>query len=79
MRSAILETRVDILQATLITMGFIATPSCAALIENTRPVTDIDVNDFDAIVVAGGQAPMFTFDAAAALHKTFVEFYERGS
>ena len=62
----------------LITMGFIATPSCAALVENTRPVADIDVNDFDAIVVAGGQAPMFTFDAAAALHKTFVEFYERG-
>ena len=59
-------------------MGFIATPSCAALVENTRPVADIDVNGFDAIVVAGGQAPMFTFDAAAALHKTFVEFYERG-
>jgi putative intracellular protease/amidase len=62
----------------LITMGFIATPSCAALIENTRPAADIDVERFDAILVAGGQAPMFTFDAATSLHRKFVHFYERG-
>jgi putative intracellular protease/amidase len=62
----------------LITMGFIATPSCAVRVENTRPVTDIDVDRFDAILVAGGQAPMFTFDTAADLHRKFVEFYERG-
>jgi putative intracellular protease/amidase len=59
-------------------MGFIATPSCVALIEGTRPATDIDVDRFDAILVAGGQSPMFTFDAAAALQSKFVEFYERG-
>ena len=62
----------------LITMGFIATPSCAALVENTRPATDIDVENFDAILVAGGQAPMFTFETATNLHRVFVEFYERG-
>ena len=60
-------------------MGFIATPSCVALIENTRPVTDIDADRFDAILVAGGQAPMFTFETTAPLHRKFVEFYERGS
>ena len=62
----------------LITAGFMATPSCAALVENTRPVADIDVDKFDAILVAGGQSPMFTFDAAATLQRKFVEFYERG-
>jgi putative intracellular protease/amidase len=62
----------------LITMGFIATSSCVALVEKTRPVTDIDVNRFDAVLVAGGQSPMFTFDGAAALTRKFVEFYERG-
>jgi putative intracellular protease/amidase len=62
----------------LITMGFIATRSCAALIEDTRPATDIDVERFDAIVVAGGQAPMFTFETATSLHRAFAEFYERG-
>jgi putative intracellular protease/amidase len=62
----------------LITMGFIVTPSCVALIENTKPVASIDSDHFDAILVAGGQAPMFTFETATGLHKKFVEFYERG-
>src|SRR5262245_44652555 len=61
-----------------ITMGFIATPSCMALTDGTKPATDIDVDRFDAIIVAGGQAPMFTFEAAEGLHRKFVEFYERG-
>lgn len=62
----------------LVSMGFIATPKLAALIENTKRITDLNPSGFDAIVVAGGQAPMFTFDKAAALQKKFVEFYEAG-
>jgi putative intracellular protease/amidase len=62
----------------LISMGFIATPSLAALVEQTRKASEIDVGRFDAIVVAGGQGPMFTFEGATALHKKFVEFYESG-
>jgi putative intracellular protease/amidase len=61
----------------IISMGFIHTPKLAALIENTRRVSDIDVAKFDAIVVAGGQSPMFTFEKAIDLHRKFVEFYER--
>jgi putative intracellular protease/amidase len=60
----------------LISMGFIATPGLAALIENTRKVSEIEVGHFDAIVVAGGQGPMFNFDRASDLHQKFVEFYE---
>lgn len=62
----------------LISMGFIATPALAALAENTRPVAELGVDDFDALVVAGGQAPMFTFAEAAALQQKFVAFYESG-
>jgi putative intracellular protease/amidase len=62
----------------LISMGFIATPELAAKVEVTRKISELKVADFDAIVVAGGQAPMFTFDKATALHKKFVEFYESG-
>jgi putative intracellular protease/amidase len=36
------------------------------------------VGSFDAIVIAGGQSPMFTFEGAKDLQKKFVEFYERG-
>ena len=62
----------------LITMGFISTPSLAALVEETKSVREISVADFDAIVIAGGQAPMFTFEKATELHKKFVEFHEAG-
>lgn len=62
----------------LITQGFIHTPELQALVENTDKVADIDVAAFDAIVVAGGQAPMFNFQKASALHAKFVEFYTAG-
>jgi putative intracellular protease/amidase len=62
----------------LVSMGFLSTPKLAALVDNTKPIADLKVADFDAIVVAGGQAPMFTFEKAAALQRKFVEFYESG-
>ncbi len=58
----------------LISLGFLSTPKLAALIETTGKAADIDVAHFDAIVVAGGQAPMFSFDKAEALQRKFVEF-----
>lgn len=62
----------------LISMGFINTPALAKLIENTKKVSEIKVIDFDAIVVAGGQGPMFTYEKSVDLQKKFSEFYEAG-
>jgi putative intracellular protease/amidase len=62
----------------LITAGFMAMKDLVTLIERTRRVDEIDVTRFDAIFVAGGQSPMFTFEAATNLHRKFVEFYEAG-
>lgn len=62
----------------LISQGFIHTESLRALVDNTQPVSELKVDDFDAIVVAGGQAPMFSFENATDLQTKFVEFYERG-
>ncbi|MDX8446190.1 type 1 glutamine amidotransferase domain-containing protein [Mesorhizobium captivum] len=62
----------------LISLGFISSPKLLALVDNTRPVTEIDVERFDAIVVAGGQSPMFTYERAAGLQRTFVAFHEAG-
>jgi len=62
----------------LISQGFIHTPKLKALVENTRKVSEIEVKRFDAIVVAGGQAPMFTFEQATDLHRKFAEFFEAG-
>jgi putative intracellular protease/amidase len=62
----------------LITMGFIHVPSLMAMVEKTRRVSEIDLSQFDAIVVAGGQAPMVTFEKATDLQSKFVEFYASG-
>jgi putative intracellular protease/amidase len=62
----------------LISMGFIATPKMVALVDNTRKAADIDVTRFDALVVAGGQGPMFTFERALGLQRKVAEFYEAG-
>ena len=62
----------------VVSQGFIHTPALVALAHNTGRVADIEVANFDAIVVAGGQAPMFTFEKATALHAKFVEFHQAG-
>lgn len=62
----------------LVTQGFIHTPELKALIAHTKKVADLDVAAFDAIVVAGGQGPMFTFEQASDLHATFAAFHEAG-
>lgn len=59
----------------LISMGFLHTPSLTAMLESTRSVADCRVVDYDAIVVCGGQSPMFTFPTATALHRLLAEFY----
>jgi putative intracellular protease/amidase len=62
----------------LITQGFLHTPELMALVQNTKPVSEIRLSEFDAILVAGGQAPMFTFAHATDLQAKFVEFYLAG-
>lgn len=62
----------------LITMGYLATPALAGLTAETAVVSSIDVAGFDAIVVAGGQAPMFTFERATELHEKFAAFHAAG-
>lgn len=62
----------------LVTQGFIHTPELKALVDDTRKAADMDVAAFHAIVVAGGQAPMFTFETATDLHTKFAAFFEAG-
>jgi putative intracellular protease/amidase len=62
----------------LITLGFISRPDLVALVETTFGVSALDPARFDSLVVAGGQAPMFNFEAATNLHAKFAEFYEAG-
>jgi putative intracellular protease/amidase len=60
----------------LITMGFINTPELLTLLDQTPKLADLDLDEFDAIMVAGGQAPMFTFLDREDLHHAIRRFYE---
>jgi putative intracellular protease/amidase len=60
----------------LISMGFLNTPRLAALLENTKKLSDVNPNDYDAIMVCGGQSPMFTFRDDKTLQHLLATFYE---
>jgi putative intracellular protease/amidase len=62
----------------LITMGFLNTPEYMALIERTPALAEVDYDDYDAIVVVGGQSPMFTFRGHQELENALRHFYEAG-
>lgn len=62
----------------LISLGFLNTPSLLQRVESTRPIAELSSGEFDGVIVAGGQAPMFTFESALDLQRKFVEFYEAG-
>lgn len=61
-----------------ISLHYLEQPKLLEQLESTLPVSEASVSDFDAIVVAGGQSPMFTFQEAVPLHRLFMEFYRAG-
>lgn len=61
----------------LISLGFKKSPHHAALLENTKPISAVDVDSYDAVFLSGGQSPMYTFIDNAALHQLVVSFYEK--
>jgi putative intracellular protease/amidase len=60
----------------LISLGFLNTPELTALLEDTPRLADLDPAMFDAIVVCGGNAPMFLFRENEDLKRTIAAFYE---
>jgi putative intracellular protease/amidase len=61
-----------------VSLGFKKSPSHAALLEDTESIDDVNVDDYDAIFLVGGQSPMYTFVDNDKLHQLFVDFYESG-
>ncbi len=62
----------------VLSLGYIHKPDFMALLQDTPKVSQFSVNDFDGIVIVGGQSPMFTFPKEKGLQKLFTEFYEAG-
>lgn len=62
----------------VISRGYIHDPAFMQLLADTKPAKDIRTSEFDAILIAGGQGPMFTIEKATETIAKFVEFYEAG-
>jgi putative intracellular protease/amidase len=60
----------------LISMGFLNTPQLVAKLDSTPAVGELDLGQFDAIMVAGGQAPMLTYRDDRRVHDAIRAFYE---
>jgi putative intracellular protease/amidase len=50
-------------------MAFLSTPELAGLLDNTARLADLDLDQFDALVAAGGMSPMFTFRQDEAIKR----------
>jgi putative intracellular protease/amidase len=60
----------------VISMGFLNTPELATMLEETKKLSELELDEFDAIVVCGGQSPMFTFRDNEDLKQAISHFYE---
>ena len=61
-----------------LSLEYIQRSAFMQLLENTPAISDLSPDAFDAVVICGGQGPMFTFRQDAALAKLFVSFYQDG-
>jgi putative intracellular protease/amidase len=61
-----------------LSLQYIQRPEFMALLADTPAIAALDPAAFDAIVVCGGQGPMFTFRQDSALANLFMTFYRAG-
>lgn len=62
----------------LISLGFINSPEHAGKVEQSKPLADVHVDDYDAVFLVGGQGPMYTFFDDERVHGLIASFYEAG-
>jgi len=62
----------------VITLGYMQQKSFNDMLANTKKLTDVNANNYDAFFLVGGQGPMYTFKGNKDLEKLFVAFYESG-
>jgi putative intracellular protease/amidase len=60
----------------ILSLGFLTSPLTAPLLENTPTLRDLDWSKYDALVICGGQAPMFSYRDNADVHNAIRTFYE---
>jgi putative intracellular protease/amidase len=62
----------------LISLGFKKSEKHSAMLRGTKSIKDVNIKDYDAIFLAGGQSPMVTMINDTALHTFIAKAYEAG-
>ena len=62
----------------LISLGFINSPMHMRLVEESKPLAEIRVDDYDGALLVGGQGPMYTFVDNERVHDLVVALYGAG-
>jgi putative intracellular protease/amidase len=60
----------------VLSLGYLSSDDTAALLRDTPRLSDLDLDDYDALVVCGGQSPMFSFRDDESLKAAIGRFYE---
>ena len=61
-----------------VSLGFLKDPAKSTLLKNTLKLSTVNPKDYKAILVCGGQGPMYTFIDNTEIQKFFVDFYQTG-
>jgi putative intracellular protease/amidase len=62
----------------LISLGFINSPEHMKLSEESKQLAAARIDEYDALLVIGGQGPMYTFYDSNVVHGLIRDFYEAG-
>jgi putative intracellular protease/amidase len=62
----------------LISLGFLSSPEHALLVENSKPIHQLQIADYDALLLVGGQAPMYTYYNDERVHALAAQSYKAG-
>jgi putative intracellular protease/amidase len=62
----------------IVSLGFKHSATHRALIEQTKSIADVRVQDYDALFVTGGQSPMVTFRGNVEMQRLVAAFHDAG-
>jgi len=62
----------------LISLGFVNSPAHMKLVEESKQLSAVGVDDYDGVLLVGGQGPMYTFWSDERVHALVASFYEAG-
>lgn len=62
----------------VISLGYMQQQWFNELLANTKKLTEVNLADYVAVFLVGGQGPMYTFRGNKDLEKLFAAFYEAG-